>query len=93
MGSTDNGRIYSSFQRFKSMEIKLRKQASGQSATEINYIANNEFDADRVDVKSLTGWECSDSTDGSVNGNVKSKTFLRQLCRKAKCRHRLYRKT
>ena len=37
-----------------------------------NYIANNEFDADRVDVKSLTGWECSDSTDGSVNGNVKA---------------------
>ena len=40
-----------------------------------NYIANNEFDADRVDVKSLTGWECSDSTDGSVNGNVKARRF------------------
>ena len=38
-----------------------------------NYIANNEFDADRVDVKSLTGWECS--TDGSVNGNVKARRF------------------
>lgn len=40
-----------------------------------NYIANNEFDADRVDVKSLTGWESSDSTDGSVNGNVKARRF------------------
>ena len=40
-----------------------------------NYIANNEFDADRVDVKSLTGWECSDSTDGSVNVNVKARRF------------------
>ena len=40
-----------------------------------NFIANNEFDADRVDVKSLTGWECSDSTDGSVNGNVKARRF------------------
>ena len=40
-----------------------------------NYIANNEFDADRVDVTKLTGWEHSDSVDGTVGGNVKAKRF------------------
>lgn len=38
-----------------------------------NYIANPEFGADRVAVNNLTGWECSDSVDGTVNGNVKDK--------------------
>ena len=40
-----------------------------------NYIANNEFDADRVDLNNLTGWECSDSLGGTINGNVKAKRF------------------
>lgn len=40
-----------------------------------NYIANNEFDADRIDLKSLTGWEHSDSVNGVAGGNVKAKRF------------------
>ena len=40
-----------------------------------NYIANNEFDADRVDVTKLTGWEHSDSVDGTAGGNVKARRF------------------
>lgn len=40
-----------------------------------NYIANNEFDADRVDVTNLTGWESSDNLGGGVNGNVKARRF------------------
>lgn len=40
-----------------------------------NYIANNEFDADRVDVTKLTGWEHSDSVGGTAGGNVKARRF------------------
>jgi len=40
-----------------------------------NYIANNEFDADRVDLNNLTGWEHSDSVGGTAGGNVKAKRF------------------
>ena len=53
----------------------MPKRANGLSATEIINIANNEFDADRVDVKSLTGWEHSDSVGGAAGGNVKAKRF------------------
>ncbi len=40
-----------------------------------NYIDNPAFDADRVDVMNITGWECSDSLGGSAGGNVKAKRF------------------
>ena len=39
-----------------------------------NYIANNEFDADRVLVGSLTGWECA-STTGTACGNIKTRRY------------------
>ena len=38
-----------------------------------NYVENSYFDADRVDVTKLTGWECSDNIGGGANGNVKDK--------------------
>ncbi len=40
-----------------------------------NYIANPTFDADRVDLNHLTGWEHSDSVGGTAGGNVKTKRF------------------
>ncbi|MBQ7574772.1 MAG: Ig-like domain-containing protein [Clostridia bacterium] len=39
-----------------------------------NYIANNEFDADRILVQNLTGWECR-STTGTACGNVKTHRY------------------
>lgn len=40
-----------------------------------NYVANSYFDADRVDLNNLTGWECSDNIGGIANGNVKDKLY------------------
>lgn len=40
-----------------------------------NYIANSYFDADRVDLNKLTGWECSDNVGGIATGNVKDKKY------------------
>ncbi|MCD8391087.1 MAG: Ig-like domain-containing protein [Firmicutes bacterium] len=40
-----------------------------------NYIANSYFDADRVALNDLTGWDCSDNIDGTATGNVKDKQY------------------
>lgn len=40
-----------------------------------NYIANGEFDADRIDLKVLTGWEHSDTVGGKAGGNVRARRF------------------
>jgi len=38
-----------------------------------NYLANPFFEADRVELNKLTGWECSDNIGGAATGNIKSK--------------------
>lgn len=40
-----------------------------------NYVSNSYFDADRVDLNNLVGWECSDNIGGTANGNVKDKLY------------------
>lgn len=40
-----------------------------------NYISNPEFDADRIDLNYLTGWEHSDSVGGTAGGNVKARRY------------------
>lgn len=40
-----------------------------------NYLSNPQFDADRVDLNCLTGWECSDNVGGSATGNVKDRIY------------------
>ncbi len=40
-----------------------------------NYVDNATFDADRVALNDLIGWECSDNTDGTATGNVKDKKY------------------